>query len=70
MNLKIKMTNFEKSFFIFTMFIFTNVLTALTGQRRRRGWGRRRNALPELSEDLQGNDYEVFFCCQTFHFVY
>ncbi|XP_045894190.1 E3 ubiquitin-protein ligase MBR2 [Micropterus dolomieu] len=31
----------------------------LIGQRRRRGRGRRRNGLPEFSEDLQGNDYEA-----------
>lgn len=39
----------------------SNVLTDLTVQRRRRGRGRR-HALPEFSEDLQGNDYEVCFC--------
>ncbi|XP_062419147.1 uncharacterized protein si:ch211-59o9.10 [Pungitius pungitius] len=31
----------------------------LIGRHRRRGRGRRRNAEPELSEDLQGNDYEA-----------
>ncbi|XP_034721424.1 uncharacterized protein si:ch211-59o9.10, partial [Etheostoma cragini] len=31
----------------------------LIGQTRRRGRGRRRNAQPELSDDLQGNDYEA-----------
>ncbi|KAI3370950.1 hypothetical protein L3Q82_023502, partial [Scortum barcoo] len=31
----------------------------LIGQRRRRGRGRRRNTVPEFSEDLQGNDYEA-----------
>ncbi|KAM6926889.1 uncharacterized protein PEZ65_010337 [Lycodopsis pacificus] len=31
----------------------------LIGRHRRRGRGRRRNANPELSEDLQGNDYEA-----------
>ncbi|XP_029009859.1 uncharacterized protein si:ch211-59o9.10 isoform X2 [Betta splendens] len=29
------------------------------GERRRRGRGRRRNALPDFSEDHQGNDYEA-----------
>ncbi|XP_040894479.1 probable E3 ubiquitin-protein ligase RHG1A isoform X2 [Toxotes jaculatrix] len=31
----------------------------LIGQRRRHGRSRRRNAMPDFSEDLQGNDYEV-----------
>ncbi|XP_035771289.1 uncharacterized protein LOC102795246 [Neolamprologus brichardi] len=31
----------------------------LIGQRRRRGQGRRRNGMPDFSDDLQGNDYEV-----------
>ncbi|XP_039988733.1 uncharacterized protein si:ch211-59o9.10 isoform X2 [Xiphias gladius] len=31
----------------------------LIGQRRRRGRTRRRNAMPDFSEDLQGNDYEA-----------
>ncbi|KAM8892923.1 uncharacterized protein AB9W97_012692 [Spinachia spinachia] len=31
----------------------------LIGRHRRRGRGRRRTAEPELSEDLQGNDYEA-----------
>lgn len=31
----------------------------LIGQRGRHGRGRRRNAMPEFSEDLQGNDYEA-----------
>ncbi|XP_041795696.1 E3 ubiquitin ligase BIG BROTHER-related isoform X2 [Chelmon rostratus] len=31
----------------------------LIGRRRRPGRGRRRNVLPEFSEDLQGNDYEA-----------
>ncbi|XP_037538550.1 E3 ubiquitin-protein ligase CIP8 [Nematolebias whitei] len=31
----------------------------LIGQRRRRGRSRRRNILPDLSGDLQGNDYEA-----------
>lgn len=35
------------------------VCTDLMGQRRRRGQSRRRNALPDFSPDLQGNDYEV-----------
>lgn len=35
------------------------VFSDLIGQRRRRGRSRRRNILPDLSGDLQGNDYEV-----------
>ncbi|KAG7231606.1 hypothetical protein INR49_011001 [Caranx melampygus] len=31
----------------------------LIGQRRRRGRGRRGNAMPMFSDDLQGNDYEA-----------
>ncbi|XP_005937022.1 E3 ubiquitin-protein ligase arkadia-A [Haplochromis burtoni] len=31
----------------------------LIGQRRRRGQGRRRNGIPDFSDDLQGNDYEA-----------
>ncbi|XP_030282357.1 histone-lysine N-methyltransferase, H3 lysine-79 specific isoform X2 [Sparus aurata] len=31
----------------------------MTGQRRRRGRGRRRNDMPEFSGDVQGNDYEA-----------
>ncbi|XP_041652571.1 uncharacterized protein si:ch211-59o9.10 [Cheilinus undulatus] len=31
----------------------------LIGQRRRRGRGRRRNGLPDFSEDNQGDDYEA-----------
>lgn len=31
----------------------------LIGQHRRRGRSRRRNAMPDFSDDLQGNDYEA-----------
>ncbi|XP_023140449.2 uncharacterized protein si:ch211-59o9.10 isoform X2 [Amphiprion ocellaris] len=31
----------------------------LIGQHRRRGRGRRRNAAPDFSDDVQGNDYEA-----------
>ncbi|XP_078112457.1 uncharacterized protein LOC144521745 [Sander vitreus] len=36
----------------------------LIGQTRRRGRGRRRNTQPELSEDLQGNDYEALLALE------
>ncbi|XP_017295354.1 RING finger protein 44 [Kryptolebias marmoratus] len=36
-----------------------NGAEGLIGQRRQRGRGRRRNILPQFSDDLQGNDYEA-----------
>lgn len=47
------------SFNLVTSSLLVGVFSDSIGQRRRRGRSRRRNILPDLSGDLQGNDYEV-----------